>query len=195
MAAPAKVNFKMYQGSTFSEVVRWESATKTFKNITAITKAAPPVVTSVAHGIPSGWRVLVSDVAGMKEINDSSNYVNITSTTTDTLTLGELNAASFTAYTTGGVITYNAPINLSGYTAKMQLRSKITDAAPIIELNTETGGIALDTTLQTITLTVSAAASAAFTFSTAVYSLEMIKAGVITTIMSGSITLVPEVTR
>ena len=52
MATPAKINFKVYQGSTFLEVLRWESALKAYRNITNITKSAPVVITSAAHAIP-----------------------------------------------------------------------------------------------------------------------------------------------
>jgi hypothetical protein len=195
MAAPAKVNFKLYQGSTFNEVVKWESPTKVFKSITGITKSAPPVVTSIAHNIPVGWRILITDVGGMKEINDAINYVNVTDTSVDALTLGELNAASFSTYTSGGVITYNVPTDLTGYTAKMQIRSKITDTDFLFELTTENAGILLDTTLSTITLFIDAVDTAATPLTTGVYSLEMIKGGIVTTIATGSVTLVPEVTR
>jgi hypothetical protein len=195
MAAPVKNNFKMYQGSTFSEVIRWESSTKVFKSITDITKAAPTVVTAIAHGIPVGWRALITDVGGMKEINSSTEYVYITNSTTDTVTLGEVNAASYTAYTTGGVISYNAPTSLVGYTARMQIRATIDATDFLFELTTENGGIVLDTNLQTITLLISATTTATATFSSAVYSLEMVKSGVVTTIMTGNVSLVKEVTR
>ena len=33
MTSPVKLNFKVYQGSTFKEVLRWESSTK----VTALT--------------------------------------------------------------------------------------------------------------------------------------------------------------
>ena len=35
---PAKINYKIYQGSTFQETLRWESETKTYVPISAITK-------------------------------------------------------------------------------------------------------------------------------------------------------------
>ena len=43
MATPTKVNFKIYQGGTFNEVLRWESATKGYAPITNIINAAPKV--------------------------------------------------------------------------------------------------------------------------------------------------------
>lgn len=196
MSTPVTANFKMYQGSTFKEVIRWESPSLVFKTITGISKAAPVVVTAPAHGAPKGWRVLITDVSGMKEINDTSNYKNVTDTTTDTLVLGEINGASYTTYTTGGVVTYYAPVSLVGYTARMQIREKLDSSTTLFDLTTTNGGITLDTTLSTITINIAATATAAASFASGVYSLELVDvSGNVTTLLTGKISLIKEVTR
>jgi hypothetical protein len=43
---PAKINYKIYQGSTFQEAYRWESETKTYLHITNIAKSAPCIITT-----------------------------------------------------------------------------------------------------------------------------------------------------
>ena len=196
MAAPSKVNFKIYQGSTFSEVLRWESSTKVYKPITGITQAAPIVITSVTHGIPTGWRFKVTNVTGMKEINSTETYHVATEVAADSITVNAVNSLGYAAYTSGGVVEYNAPIDLTGYTARMQLREKIDSETVIHELTTENSGISLNTSLYTINLTIPAATTAGFTFSQAVYSLELVSAGgVVTPFCNGTIALVKEVTR
>ena len=196
MSTPAKINFKLYQGSTFNETLRWESSVKSYKPITAITKSAPVVVTSVAHGIPVEWRVRFTNITGMTELNNSETYYSVTSTTTNTLTINDINSLGFKDYVSGGVIEFNTPIDLTGFTARMQIRAKIDDDVIIKELTTSSGDIAVNNTTKTITLTIPAYVTAAFTFSTAVYSLEMISSGgQVTTLCNGTITLVKEVTR
>lgn len=195
MTQPVKVNFKVYQGSTFKEVLRWESSTKVYKPITAIAKTAPISITAVAHGVPTGWRAKVTNVAGMKEINSADVYHTITDTTADTLQINAVNAFGFTDYVSGGILEYNAPVDLTGVTARMQLRSKLEDAEFILELTTENDGIVIDTILKTITINISALATAALTFITGVYSLELIKSGEVTPFVTGTMTLVKEVTR
>jgi hypothetical protein len=192
--APVKKNFKIYQGSTFSEVLRWESSTTIYKNITAITKTAPVVITAVAHGLVAGWRAKISNVSGMKEIN-SEDYAIVTDVTTDTITFGSINASGYTTYTSGGIIEYNQPVSLSAYTARMQLRSKVSSPDVILELNTTTGGIAIDNVNKTILLTISATATAALSFKTAVYSLEMINGTTVIPLINGNFTLESEITR
>lgn len=195
MATPVKVNFKIYQGSTFKEVIRWESNVITYKPITGITKAAPMVVTAVGHSIPLGWRAKITDVVGMKEINSSDNYLIATTTTTDTITFNEVNSSGYTAYTSGGTLYYNAPSSLSGVTARMQIRAKVNSTTTLDELTTENGKIVIDDTAKTITVLVSATDTALYTFSSAVYSLEVISGVIVTPLIYGNITLDKEITR
>lgn len=191
---PVKKNFKIYQGSTFSEVLRWESSTPVFKTITGIAKTAPMVVTAPAHGLIAGWRARISNVAGMKEAN-TEDYSVVTAVTTDTVTFGSINAAGYTTYTTGGVLEYNQPVDLTGYTARMQLRSKVTSTDVILELNTSTLGITIDTVNKIIVLTIPASTTAGLTFKTAVYSLEMVNGSTVVPLIYGNITLESEITR
>lgn len=196
MTTPAKINFKVYQGSTFGEVLRWESSEKKYIAIEAITKTAPVVITATAHNIPIGWRMKVTNVLGMTDINSDDTYHVITDTATNTITLGNLNGAGFKAYISGGIIEYNSPINMAGYTARMQIRAKLDDTIVIEELTTVDGDIVINNTLKTITLNMTAEITAAFTFKTAVYSLEMVSSGgQVTPFAVGTLTLVKEVTR
>lgn len=193
---PAKLNFKIYQGSTFSETLRWETATKVYKPITGILKAAPVVVTAIAHGVPVGWRVKFTNIAGMTELNNTDTYHVVTDTTTDTLTINSVNAVGFKDYTSGGIVEYNQPVDLTGYTARMQIREKLDSTSILYELTTALGNIVLDNSAKSITLTIPASATAGFTFTSGVYSLELVASGgQVTQLVAGAVTLVKEVTR
>lgn len=194
MAQPTKINFKVYQGSTFQETLRWESSTKVYVPITNITKTAPMVVNAVAHGVPAGWRVKITGSLGMKEVN-SEDYRIATSVTTDNITFNAVNALGYTTYTGSGVLEYNQPVDLAGFTARMQIRAKLEDAAVIHEMTTENAGIVINNTTKTIGLSISAATTATFNFQTAVYSLELVNGAVVTPFAGGNLTLVKEVTR
>lgn len=196
MTTPIKLNLKIIQGSTFSQVIRWESSTKVYKTITSITQSAPVVIYASNHGIPAGWRVRVTNVGGMKEINCGTNdYYIATTTTTSSVTLNDINSLGYTAYTTGGVLEYNQPVDLAGYTARMQIRASLAGDV-ITELTTENNKIVLDNTAKTITFSLSATETAAFSFNSAVYSLELVSSGAqVTQLINGNLTLVKEVTR
>jgi len=193
---PVKLGFKVYQGSTFSEVLRWESSKKVYKTITGITQSAPTVVTATSHSVPDGWRVKITNVGGMTEINSTDNYHIATYIDSSNIEINALNSLGFKAYTTGGVVEYNEPVDLTGYTARMQIREKLDSSIVINELTTENGGIVIDTTNYKITVVISAANTALFTFNTAVYSLELISpTNEVYPFVNGVLTLVKEVTR
>lgn len=194
MAAPTKLGLKIYQGSTFTQVLRWESYTKIYKPITAITQAAPVVITAVAHGLTVGWRVKLSNILGMKELN-SSEYYTATAITTDTVTLNDINSVGYTAYVSGGILEYNEPESLAGCTARMQIRAKVGSTAILLELTTENGMIIINDTNKTITISIPAATTETLTFKSAVYSMEIVKGLVVTPFIYGNITLDTEITR
>lgn len=192
----AKINYKINQGSTFQPILRWESNEKVYKPITNISKSAPVIITVPGHSTVNNWRIKLTDIGGMKELNSPTNYHTCTVVDQDTLTINNINSLSYTAYTTGGVVEYNLPINLAGMTARMQIRPKIDSDTVIYELTTQNGGIVLDNTAKTIALNIPAATTAEFQFSQAVYSLEIISSGgIVTPFASGQISLIKEVTR
>ena len=195
MSSPIKLNLKVYQGATFREPLRWESSTKVYKPITAITKAAPVQITAVGHGIPVGWRTKITNVAGMTELNSVDTYHVVTDVTTDTVTINAINALGYKDYTSGGVLEYNAPVELAGYTGRMQIRSKLTDPEVILELTSANGGIVIDDVAKIITIVITAAQSALLNFASAVYSLELVQGLDVVPFLTGNISLVQEVTR
>lgn len=194
---PAKINYKIYQGSTFQEVYRWESQTKVYVPIQAITKAAPCVVTtSQPHNLPQGWRFRVVGAGGMKELNNLGDSYHIaTATTSDTITINQVNSLQYTTYTSGGVVEYNQPVDLSVYSARMQIRETVDSPTVIYEATSAAGQIALSNTSKTITITLLGNVTSQFTFTTAVYSLELYNGNNVIPFLVGNLTLVPEVTR
>lgn len=88
----------------------------------------------------------------------------------------------------------NVAINLTGYSAKMQIRQQV-DSAVITEL-TNSSGLAITPLLGKIEINISATATLAYTFEFATYDLIITSAGgEVTRIIEGSITLDPAVTK
>lgn len=195
MSSPVKINFKIYQGSTFREVLRWESSSIEYVPVTAISKSAPVVVTAPNHNCPLGWRARVVGAGGMKEINTPDSYYLVTDRTQDTVTFNKVNALQYGQYTGGGVLEYNKPVPLTGYTARMQIREKLDSDVVLLELTTENGGIIIDTQMFTITLLATAQQTQSLNFTQAVYSLELVQNQEVVPFSSGNVLLVREVTR
>jgi hypothetical protein len=195
---PAKINYKVYQGSTFQEIYRWESQTKVYVPITQVSKAAPCVITAPAHALPQGWRFRVVGAGGMKELNSVGETAYLaTDTTASTITINQINSLGYTAYTSGGVVEYNQPVPLSGYSARMQIRETVDSPTVLYSGTSGVGGdIAISTTDYTISVRIPATTTQAFQFTTAVYSLELYDSnGLVVPFLAGNLTLIPEVTR
>jgi len=117
---------------------------------------------------------------------------------------GKLNIVIEQGTTFNPVLTYTdnstpaVPIDLSGYTARMQIRLKQTDATFIVggELTTENSGITLGGAAGTVTLLITDTVTTAFTFASAVYDLELIDgSGIVSRLLTGTVTLSTETTR
>lgn len=188
------------QGKTFNKVLRWESPPIIYKPITAIVQQAPVSITCPSHEIPDGWRVTVVSVRGMTQINAPNNppkdkdYVKATVVDANTIELNTVNAADYKAYTSGGYVQFNTPTDMNGYTARMSIKDKI-GGTVLLSLTTENGRISLDNAAKTITLTITAADTAAITWKKGVYDLELVSTSdVVTKLLSGSVSVEQEVT-
>ena len=87
------------------------------------------------------------------------------------------------------------PVNLAGYSARMQVRSIVSSASPVLSLTTENGQITLGGALGTITLLVPASAMDDVPGGSYAYDLELVSGSTVTRLVMGSFTVRAEVTR
>jgi hypothetical protein len=196
----AEEDLEILQGKTFEFVLRWEVLPIVYKPITGITKAAPCVVTAVGHGTPEGWRVAVVSTTGMNQLKAAnqvpkdSEYHRATVLTVDTVELNDVNAADYTSYVSGGYLQFYTPADLTGFTARMKIKNRV-GGTELLELTTENSRIAVNDTLKTITLTISAEDTADIDWTCGVYDLELVSpTGVVTPLMFGKAVVTNEVT-
>lgn len=195
---PVDLPLTIYKGASFSKVLRWGQSRITYRAIQAATKAAPCVLSVLQHGVPDGWPIKVLSCAGMTQLNSTlampfyvADVMNA-----DTIELNSVNAIDYTAYAGSGVIAYNQPVNLTGYTARAQLRASPTAEELLLSLTNENGGVVLDVATSTITLVISATATEALDWSAAVYDLELVSAGgQVTPLARGAVRVTKEITR
>jgi hypothetical protein len=186
----------LQQGATFSRTYRWGTRPYVYKTISAVAKAAPVRLTVTAHGLKDGWRVAVSNVAGMTELNAQNEppldneYHAVTVVDANTIELNEIVSLGYTAATANtGVVRYLTPVDL-------KIRRTASSADTLVSLTSEDGDITLDATENTITVEISPATSAALSFSEAVFQLELVAGdGTVTRLDSGRVKFSREVTR
>ena len=88
------------------------------------------------------------------------------------------------------------PINLTSYTARMQIRPSVGSSEVLLELTTLNGRITITGSEGKIQLNVSAADTAAITWQRGKSDLELVSApGVVTRLLSGDVEISKEVTR
>jgi len=89
-----------------------------------------------------------------------------------------------------------SPVDMTGWSARMQIRPEVDSEIVIVELTTENGGITIEPLEGKITLYISAESTAALSFEEAVYDIELeAPDGFVTRIVEGKVKLSPEVTR
>ena len=87
------------------------------------------------------------------------------------------------------------PVNLTDYTARMQVRQRYVSTSTVLSL-TSASGITLGGSSGTIVVTASATTMAGISSGEYVYDLEMVASnGVVTRLVQGTFTVRPEVTR
>ena len=200
------------QGKTFSMPVRWENGDLVVrKPITAISlEFGAPRLTVASHGLQAGWRTYVTRCQGMKPINAAdipprgNDYHPATVIDATTVELNDIdpvdaNGKEWSAYTDSGFLNWNAPVDLTGYTARMKIKDKVGGtvlaSTDVLDAPKNVLTITIDNTLKTITLSIAATDTDDFTWKTGVYDLEMVSAtGAVTAILSGKVSVTREIT-
>ena len=97
---------------------------------------------------------------------------------------------------TGPTVAAATPVDLTGWTARMQIRPRIDSPTVLKELTTLNGGIVLGGVLGSIEIVMSNAETAAINWVSGVYDLGLISAGgKVRRHFYGTVTVSPEVTR
>jgi hypothetical protein len=88
------------------------------------------------------------------------------------------------------------PINLTGFSGRMQIRSSVKSADVLLSLTTENTRISITPLTGMVNILIDATTTAAITWSKGVYDLELVGPGnVVTRLLQGEITISKEVTR
>lgn len=198
MSCGVEVPLRIIPGKTFTKVFRWGQTRKIYKTVLAATQAAPCVLEVPSHGLKEGWAYQISGARGMSEINATGkNYRRAVVVDADHIEVNELDAHDLDAYVgSSGMLSYNEPVDLTGYTARMQIRRTAKSAEFLLELTTVNGRIAIDAVENTIVLTLDAEDTDDLAEMEAVYDLEMIAPDTTVRLLAyGPVSIKTEVTR
>lgn len=194
------VDFTVCKGATFVRAAMWQQPPFIYKAITGVPQRAPLRLTVVGHGVVDNQLVAISDVGGMTEVNIEeepptlSEFVVATVIGVDTIEINTVNAAGFSAYTSGGYIRYYTLPDLAGFTGRMDIRDE-PGGELLYSLSTTDGNLVIDNVAKTITFTIPADDSTDFDFDRGVYTLEIESAaGEVYAILTGKMRFEDEIT-
>lgn len=186
------------RGSTFSAVVYWANGDYIVrKPITGISFATgAPVLQIPGHGIPDGWKGAITMVDSPKQINAAntpprdSDYKVLRVVDSSHIELNSVspvddNGRPWAAYTTGGFLQILEPIDLTGYTSRMDIKDKVGGtvlaSSDVDETPNDIITITNDVAKFRSVITISDADTAAITWKKGVTDFEMIsQSGVVT---------------
>ena len=90
----------------------------------------------------------------------------------------------------------DTPVNLTGYSARMMLRTSYSAGSPTLSLTSPSGGLVITPLTGTVTVTMTAAQTAALAAGDYVYDLEVVSGGgEVTRILDGIARVTPEATK
>lgn len=201
--APTQHDLCIRRGSTFREVVRWETEPWRSAAIESITRGpSTRIVTQSDHGILPGWRVAVSGARGLDEFNIAGHTPTeaelrratvIDQVTVEFNGVGSIECRPHRAGT--GWLIWQSPHDLSGYVARMAIRRR-TGGELLHTLTSDVdGGIVIDDSMKTITLEIGHELTEAFAWRTGVYDLELESPdGDVFAVLAGCVSVADEIT-
>lgn len=181
MSAPV-VDITIVKGKTFEFAYRYAEDELVYMPIEAIISLAPVRLTMTAHNIPDGWPIQISCVKNPEELNSDpdgdepyyfAKFVDI-----NTIELNTVNATCWKAYTSGGLVVFRKPVDLTGYAARMWIKNRV-GGDVLLKLDsdpatTPDGTIHIDTALSAFIPKLSAEATQLLEWTKGVYDFEAI---------------------
>lgn len=156
--------------------------------ITNITSNGTTVTFTAVNGFTAAQTVSISGV-----LPSQYNFQNVSVASATASNFTVTNAATG-VYISGGVA--YAPVNLTSYTAELQIRSLPSDPTAVLTLSTANNGIAITALTGTIACHATAAQTTLIDEGTYYYDIEITSlSGIVTRVAQGQVIVSAEVTR
>lgn len=146
------------RGSSHRWMMRWAQPRLAYITGVTLNATAPFTITATAHGLPDGWLVAIQNATGgFASFNAdsppaSSQYLRADVVDGTTLAVNRVNAVGFKP-SQPATLVYRKPHDLTGCTARAQMRKKINSPDPVLAFTSElAGGIIIDTLMSATTL-------------------------------------------
>jgi hypothetical protein len=190
MTQPANIDLTINVGTTFEQNFIYGQGSA--RKITDIERGLITTVTAVRHGFKTGQEITISGVKGSTEINDQVFIIIVLDD--NRFTLDGLDSTTYGIYLEAGIAI--VPVNISGYSAIMQIRSKPASDEVVVQLSSGGGEIAIGGTNGKIGLTLSALVTTDLKKGKYYYDLKLISAtNIVSRFLEGRVEIDSQVTR
>jgi len=218
------VDLHIVKGKTLELALFVGEEERVMKPIPAITNYAPVTLTVVGHGLVDDWEIEISGIQRPNSLNTDENAPSSTCggslrvsaaeraksyrvrvVDADTITLFNVNGTSLQTYTSGGVVEFNKPSDLTGCEARAQLRRRTNDVEEVLsfyssgldEYDAAGGVVEVDVANSRYILRLPAAVAETLPVCTGVWDAEYITAddGVYSLVAVSPFSITGEVTR
>ena len=178
MGAPV-VDIKIIKGKTFEFVYRYADSELLYLPISGMPSIAPVRLTVANHGMPDGWPISVESVKSPEELNTGYGDFYIASVVSPSvIELNSIRSDGWRPYSAGGYVIFNRPFDLTGCSARMQIRDRV-NGMLLLSFSSDFGSTAdgiieIDLALSALVVRLSPAVTSAITWARGVYDLELI---------------------
>lgn len=176
----ATYKLRLVRGKTCEQVLLYADTRLRYLPIEAMPSQAPVRLTLTAHAIPDNWPVRVQGVTAPAELNTKAGMaVRATVVDADTVELNSLDATTWAAFVASGHLVFQAPVDLTGWKARMHIRDKV-GGNLLMSLSSDPadeadGEIQVDVVNSAFVIKLSAAQTAGLPWNSGVYDLEAIR--------------------
>ena len=135
MSAPT-IDLTIPKGKTFELALLYASDERVYVPITAIPSLAPVRLTAVDHGMPDGWPFEVVCMKRPAELN-GAHVAKVVDQ--DTIEINSLVGDCWRPWAGGGIVVYQKPEDIGGWSARAMFRRRIGDSDPVLSFHSDPG--------------------------------------------------------
>jgi len=199
MLEPKIHDIEIKQGAQYQDAFHWYGGGKVCASIENVIVGCPTQITITGHTLPSVSKtpIRIRNVRGARDLNTGEQDCDMVEATwIDANTFSvDIDTGNQTYKAGSGSIEWFKPKVVTGYTARMQIREKLTDTVALVSL-VSPADIVINVADAKITFTIDTTATTALDFIQGVYDLELVDpSGAATRLLQGKVTLNKEVTR
>ncbi len=173
----AELDITLTQGKTFELALMYATDERVYRPLAGVPSVAPVRLHVPDHGMPDGWPFDIACVPRPDELNGQNYIARVIDQ--DTVEINDLLGACWRPWSSGGILSYQKPEDISGWQARSIWRRSMNAADRILTFHSDPaegpdGLILVDPATSTFTLQLNADVAERVPVVTGVFDVEAI---------------------